>query len=142
MQKGLWLACFLVLIGYGPLGAADGGKVTDKDLIERGGLWFEKSSDMLFTSRTSRLKQHTYGDDMRDGRGQFFYASSQLKATTTHQNGALNGPYEMYFENGQPMMRGSMKNGIREGAWEVFYFNGEKSLNSSGEYRNGKWVGP
>ena len=48
----------------------------------------------------------------------------------------------MYFENGRPMMRGTKINDLREGRWEVFYFNGEKSLHSSGEYRNGAWVGP
>ena len=70
------------------------------------------------------------------------YDTGQTKVEKTYKNGKLNGPYKMYFENGRPMMRGTMKNDQREGRWEVFYFNGEKSLHSSGEYRNGAWVGP
>ena len=61
-------------------------------------------------------------------------------ASALYESGQLK--VEMIYENGRPIMRGTMKNNQREGLWEVFYFNGEKSLHSSGEYRNGAWVGP
>lgn len=138
--SALLLAPWIVLAATGAAAAA--GMVTDKDLVERNGLWFQKSSEIPYTGSTRGLKQRSYRQGKLHGRGIILYESGQLKVEMTYENGKLNGPYKMYFENGRPMMRGTMKNDQREGPWEVFYFNGEKSLHSSGEYRNGAWVGP
>ena len=125
--SALLLAPWIVLAATGVAAAA--GIVTDKDLVERNGLWFQKSSEIPYTGSTRGLKQRSYRQGKLHGRGIILYESGQLKV-------------EMIYENGRPMMRGTMKNDQREGRWEVFYFNGEKSLHSSGEYRNGAWVGP
>ena len=125
--SALLLALWIVLAATGVAAAA--GMVTDKDLVERNGLWFQKSSKIPYTGSTRGLKQRSYRQGKLHGRGIILYESGQLKV-------------EMIYENGRPIMRGTMKNNQREGLWEVFYFNGEKSLHSSGEYRNGAWVGP
>ena len=138
--SALLLAPWIVLAATGAAAAA--GMVTDKDLVERNGLWFQKPSEIPYTDSTRGLKQRSYRQGKLHGRGIILYESGQLKVEMIYENGKLNGPYKMYFENGRPMMRGTMKNDQREGLWEVFYFNGEKSLHSSGEYRNGAWVGP
>jgi antitoxin component YwqK of YwqJK toxin-antitoxin module len=141
-MKALLFACVLVFTASVAAVAGNGEKITDRDLIERSGVWFQKSAQRPFTGRTDGLRQYSYLGGKRHGRGLLFYESGQLKAEMRYENGKLNGPYVMYFENGRPMMRGTMKNDTREGRWEVFYFNGDKSLHSSGIYRNGKWVAP
>lgn len=141
-MKALLFACVLVFTVSVAAVAGNGEKITDRDLIERSGVWFQKSAQRPFTGRTDGLRQYSYLQGKRHGRGLLLYESGQLKAEMRYENGKLNGPYVMYFENGRPMMRGTMKNDTREGRWEVFYFNGDKSLHSSGIYRNGKWVAP
>ncbi|MEK9596914.1 MAG: hypothetical protein VW057_13195 [Rhodospirillaceae bacterium] len=141
-MKVLLFACVLVFTTSVAAVAGNGEKITDQDLIERSGVWFQKSAQRPFTGRTDGLQQYSYLQGKRHGRGLLFYESGQLKAEMRYENGRLNGHYVMYFENGRPMMRGTMKNGTRTGRWEVFYFNGDKSLHSSGIYRNGKWVAP
>ena len=138
--SALLLAPWFVLASTG-VAAAD-GMVTDKDPVERKGLWFQKSSEIPFTGSTRGLKQRSYWQGKLHGGGIILYESGHLKVELIYGNGKLNDPFKMYFENGRPMMRGTMKNDQREGRWEVFYFNGQKSLHSSGEYRNGAWVGP
>ena len=125
--SALLLALWIVLAATGVAAAV--GVVTDKDLVERNGLWFQKSSKIPYAGSTRGLKQRSYRQGKLHGRGIILYESGQLKV-------------EVIYENGRPIMRGTMKNDQREGPWEVFYFNGEKSLHSSGEYRNGAWVGP
>ena len=138
--SNLLLAPWIVLVAT--VAAAAAGMVTDKDLFERNGLWFQKSWEIPYTGSIHGLKQCTYWQGKLHGRGIILYESGKLKVEMIYENGKLNGPYKMYFENGQLMMRGTMENDQREGRWEVFYFNGQKSLHSSGEYRNGAWVGP
>ena len=138
--SALFLAPWIVLAATGAAAAA--GMVTDKDLVERNGLWFQKSSEILYTGSTRGLRQRSYRQGKLHGRGIILYESGQLKVEMTNENGKLNGPYNMYFENGQPMRCGTMKNDQREGRWQVSCFNGEKSLHSLGKCRNGAWVGP
>ena len=109
----LLLAPWIVLVTT--VAAAGAGMVTDKDLVERNGLRFQKSSEIPHTGSTRGLKQRTYWQGTLHGRGIILYESGKLKVEMIYENGKLKGPYKMYFENGQPMMRGTMKNDQREG---------------------------
>ena len=42
--------------------------------------------------------------------------------------GQKEGPWEVFYPNGNLHYRGSYKNGFAEGAWEVYFYNGDPSF--------------
>jgi antitoxin component YwqK of YwqJK toxin-antitoxin module len=51
------------------------------------------------------------------------YSSPKLKYTV--QNGVKNGPYEVYYRNGQINRKTSFKDDKYDGAYEEYYENGQ-----------------
>ena len=82
------------------------------DLVERGGLYYEKFTSTPFTGELDE-GQH---------RGSI-------------KNGNREGNWEHYWENGQLGMSGDYKNGKQEGYWEYYSENGQ--LEGTGTYKNG-----
>ena len=75
----------------------------------------------------------------RDGPYELYYDDGQLEEKGTYKAGMADGPYERYHENGQLWVKGTYKAGERDGAYEVYRENGQ--LEESGMYRAGQRVG-
>jgi hypothetical protein len=86
-------------------------------LVMRGGVAYKKFTDEPFTGKV----------DEELGRGAF-------------KNGKFEGPWIMYWGNGQLRSKGAYKNGKREGPWVRYTKEGTKLKPLSGTFRNGKKV--
>ena len=90
-----------------------GAEVTIGDLVERDGLFYEKSTDVPFTGEVT-------------GQGQ-----GQIK------DGKREGPWVAYRDNDQLLRKGDYKGGKRDGPWIVYWHDGTKNECLSGTYRDG-----
>jgi hypothetical protein len=84
------------------------------DLVKRGGLYYEKSTDEPFTGRV----------DEGLARGAI-------------KNGKQEVPWVQYHDDGQIYWKGAYKNGKREGPWVHYDVHGTKVRDRTGTYRNG-----
>jgi len=87
------------------------------DLVKREGLYYKKFTDTPFTGVVDEGKR----------RGAF-------------KNGEQEGPWFIYYENGQLMAKGAFKNGEQEGPWVEYNKDGTEDKDLSGIYRNGEKV--
>ena len=94
------------------------------DLVERGGLFYKKFTEELFTGKTTGANQATF------------------------HRGKLEGPMVWYHPNGQLWVKGTYQGGKREGPWVFYYKGGTKDMKGKGSknhegtgtYRKGKKV--
>ena len=84
---------------------------TMDDLVERGGIYVQKFTGEPFTGE---VKERTVN-------GKF-------------KNGREDGPWVMYWNNGQVYFKGNFRNGEEDGFWISYYENGQ--LWDKGEWRS------
>ena len=87
------------------------------ELVMRRGVAYKMFTDEPFTGKV----------DEELGRGAF-------------KNGKFEGPWVMYWSNGQLRSKGAYKNGQREGPWVSYKKIGTKFEPLSGTFRNGEKV--
>tara|TARA_B100000470_G_scaffold75298_1_gene57834 strand:+ start:44 stop:379 length:336 start_codon:yes stop_codon:yes gene_type:complete len=77
-----------------------------------------------------------------DGPYEIYHENGQLMMKGTFKDGELDGPYEFYYENGQLDSKGTMKDRVLDGPVESYYDNGE--LSYKGTYKDdeecGEWI--
>ena len=71
----------------------------------------------------------------RHGKWKYYYRSSGLKAVGNYVDGELDGNWEWWRENRQPLQAGAFKNGKQVGLWKRYYENGQ--LWDEGTYEDG-----
>lgn len=49
-----------------------------------------------------------------------YYPNGQLKELTTWEDGVMHGPFEGYFENGNPEYKGRMNRGKKQGTVKYY----------------------
>ena len=86
-------------------------------LVMREGITYKKFTDEPFTGNVD--------EDL--GQGVF-------------KDGKFEGPWVMYWSNGQLRSKGAYKNGKREGPWVRYNKDGTKLQHLSGTFRDGKKV--
>ena len=86
-------------------------------LVMREGITYKKFTDEPFTGKVD--------EDL--GQGAF-------------KDGKFEGPWVMYWSNGQLRSKGAYKNGKREGPWVRYNKDGTKLQHLSGTFRDGKKV--
>ena len=84
------------------------------DLVERGGVFYKKFTDIPFTGE---LDEKTIRGSFKDGREE--------------------GSWVMYWDNGKLMSKGEYKNGRQEGLWKHFKKDGSVWKDHTGIYKNG-----
>ena len=88
--------------------------LTLDDLVERGGVFYKKFTDIPFTGE---LDEKTIRGSFKDGREE--------------------GSWVMYWDNGKLMSKGEYKNGRQEGLWKHFKKDGSVWKDHTGTYKNG-----
>ena len=135
------LAPILLLIFLFPT-LALGGEVRLEDLVERGGLYFPKFSEVPFTGKVTGKQQGSFKDGKRDGPYFSYGDNGQLYEKGTYKDGKKLGLWVRYHQNGQLWDKGTYKDGKEEGYWVRYHENGRlwwKVTYKDGEL-DGRWV--
>ena len=61
-----------------------------------------------------------------------------LPLYSSNQGPRSDGPYEIYHDNSQVMMRGAFSEGKRDGPYEIYHENGQ--LKKKGNFKEGKII--
>ena len=86
------------------------------DLVERDGLYYKKFTEVPFTGEIEGVDQ------------------GKIK------NGKKEGPWVIYYSDGQLFSKGEYKNGLREGPWVYYSRNGILLTFLSGVYKNDEMI--
>ena len=114
--------------------------VTWYDLVERDGLYYEKSNNVPFTgaiigkeegdwleySGNGQLySQRTYKDGKYEGEYFSYYESGQLNWKEKYKKGKIDGESLIYYETGQLWYKTNFKNGKRHGMYLKYNSKGK-----------------
>ena len=80
------------------------------------------------------------GFGVQDGPFKIYYENGQVQAEANYKNGLLHGPSKKYYKNGQLEGEGAYKNGELDGPYRTYYASGQ--LKSEGANKGGKAEGP
>ena len=105
------------------------------DLVQRGGLYYERFTNIPFSGKVTGLSQGSFKDGMKDGPFVSYFSSGQLWKKVTYKDGVRDGPYVSYWTNEQLMFEGIFKDGQEDGPWVVYWDNGQ--LWGKGTYKDG-----
>ena len=114
-------------------------EVTLDDLIQRDGIFYEKSSNVPFTGKVTGLQQGRFKNGVMEGPWVSYHENGQLLSEGAFKNGETGGPWVLYYDNGRLSMKGTFKNGKYEGSWVFYYDNGQ--LEMKGDFTNGEREG-
>ena len=98
---------------------------TMNDLFYRDGLYFNRSTNVLFTGNIT---------------GEYKSGNTTWTGGGTLRNGKKEGPWVYFYDNGQLMNKENYKDGKRDGPWVRYWDNGQ--LWNKGNYKDGKVEGP
>ena len=130
----LILTLLLSLISLASLG------VDFEDLVEKDGLYYERSSETPFTGRVIGKKQGPMLKGKKEGKWEFYYNDNVLKAKGTYKQGKQDGNFTIYHDNSQILYQGNYLNGKKEGQFDFYYKDGKINKQKSGTYKNGKRI--
>ena len=114
--------------------------LTMDDLVERGGLYYKKFTNVPFTGQVSHFEngwlneKRTFRNGKDDGLLEWYYESGQLRGQFNYKDGELHGPSEWYYKNGQVKEKGTFIDGKEDGLSEGYYEDGQ--LKYKGQYKN------
>ena len=132
---------FLTMLSISLLSPASWSETMD-DLVERGGFYYQKFTDVPFTGKVTGNQQGSIKNGQREGAWVGYHDSGTLKRKGNYKNGYQEGVWVHYYENTQLEYKGNYKDGYQEGAWISYYKSGQ--LYYKGNYKKGKrdgaWV--
>jgi antitoxin component YwqK of YwqJK toxin-antitoxin module len=114
---------------------ASGETVKWGDVVERGGVHYNKFTDVPFTGKITGEFQGKLKNGKKEGPWVSHHKNGQLSSKGTFKNGWKEGPWVTYYDNGQLETKGDYKNMRFEGPWVVYHDNGQ--LMSKGTYKDG-----
>ena len=139
------LTCLFILSPNVVLGET----VKIKDLVKRGGLYYEKFTDVPFSGKTTGKIQGTFNNGRKDGAWAAYHDNGHLRSKGSYKNGKKNGLWTNYYfdqtslvQNGRIKSKGNYKNDKREGLWVHYHPFTEGEIRATGKYENGKEEGP
>ena len=109
------------------------------DLEERGGLYYEKFSDVPFTGKVDGEEQGKIIKGKREGKWLFYYESGQLNKKGNYKNGKREGEWLVFHHSGKLKEKGNFIDGKEEGEFLYYRYNG--SLKSKSNYKDGEHMG-
>tara|TARA_Y100000588_G_scaffold128636_1_gene140945 strand:- start:270 stop:902 length:633 start_codon:yes stop_codon:yes gene_type:complete len=80
------------------------------------------------------------GGNVLEGPYEVYNENGQLEEKGTYKDGERDGPHEVYYENGHLSYKRTYKDGVRDGPYESYDIPGQ--LNARGTYRDGVKDGP
>ena len=85
------------------------------DLVQRGGLFSEKFTNVPFTGEVTGLEQGAFKDGKREGPWVQYWSNGQLWWKGTYQNGERDGPWIAFNEDGTvwETYTGTFKDGVK-----------------------------
>ena len=140
MQRTIPTIFLVFAVLFATAGTSWGQEVTVDDLVEREGLYYQKSTSVPFTGVTTGLVKATYKNGIRHGPWFTYWDNGQLRENGNYNDGNLDGLWMRYHKNGRLSERGNYTNDKIDGPWGGFYDNSQ--LRFRGNYINGKRDGP
>jgi hypothetical protein len=114
--------------------------LTMDDLVKRAGIYYEKFTTTPFTGKVDEgLERGSFRNGKKDGSWEIYYDNGQLLVKGDYKNGKKQGYWESYWDDGKFGSKGDYKDGKRDGPWEIYYDNGQ--LWSKGDYTNNERQG-
>ena len=111
---------FLTMLSISLLSPASWSETMD-DLVERGGFYYQKFTDVPFTGKVTGNQQCSIKNGQREGAWVGYHDSGTLKRKGNYKNGYQEGVWVHYYENTQLEYKGNYKDGYQEGAWISYY---------------------
>ena len=112
--------------------------LTLDDLVERGGLYYKKFSDVPFTDQVNEERRKgSIKNGQYDGSWVYYYGNGQLLRKGNFKNDEREGLWEGYHENGRLFYKGNYRNGKKEDFWESYNEDGTINLQWNGTFKNG-----
>ena len=106
------------------------------DLVNRGGLYYKKFTDVPFTGEVSGQFNGKFENGRMDGRWVTYYESGELSTRYNYRLGKRFGSGVAYHINGQIRAKATFKDEEYHGFYEQYHRNGR--LNFKGNFINGK----
>ena len=94
------------------------------DLVYREGLYYNKSTDSLFTGKVRGLSEGLIREGKQEGPWIEFHRKRKLYLKGNYENGKRNGSWTAYWSSGQLVHQAIFKNGVREGTWKDYINDG------------------
>ena len=113
--------------------------ISIKDLIERDGLFYEKSSEIPFTGMVSGLEIGNFVNGLKEGEWVEYHQNGNVSKVANYINGKTEGYYVRWHENGQLRLDMYHKNGMAHGLY--VYYNEDGRVIISGEWKQNQQVG-
>ena len=110
------------------------------DLVERKGLYYQKSSDVPFSGTVTGQSKGKIKKGKLDGPWVGYYDNGNLSNKGTFKYGKEEGLWVSYYDNGQLEYKGTYKDGKPEGPWVNFKSDGTVNKKLTGTYKNGKKI--
>ena len=107
------------------------------NLVERGGLYYEKYTNEPFTGKTIGDLQGKIKDGKLEGEWLEYYNNGELLAKSNYKDGKKQGEYVVYYKNGGTDITGNFKEGKKEGEWLSYYYKSGQLFNKN-NYKDGK----
>ena len=107
------------------------------DLVGRDGIRYKKFSEVPFTGQVEGIEQGSLKNGKNEGPWAVYWDNGQLFYKADYKNGKNEGSFVGYWDNGQLMAKGSFKNGLREGSWVDYNKYGSVSTDDTGTYKDG-----
>ena len=114
--------------------------LTMDDLVERDGLYYKKFTEVPFTGKTTGQKQGSFKNGKKNGPWFIYWENGQLWEKGIYKDGKEHGPRVVYYSTGQLGSKGTYKNGKRDGPW--VHYHGDGQLSSKETHKDGKSNGP
>ena len=134
-MKRILAPILLLTLLFPPL--ALGEEVKIEDLVKRDGLYYRKFSDVPFTGKTTEKDQGSFKDRKKDGPWVIYWGNGQLFTKGTYKGGKEDGPWVQYWDNGQLYSKGTYKDGTKTGPWVSYKSDGTVDEKPTGTYRDG-----
>ena len=113
--------------------------VTWYDLLERDGLYYEKSNNVPFTGAIIGKEEGKIINGKREGEWLEYWGNGQLYSQRTYKDGKYEGEYFSYYESGQLNINVNYTDGKKDGELLDYYESGQ--LNWKEKYIKGKIEG-
>jgi hypothetical protein len=146
MKRTLLLALALITVG-----CADPIPRNLDDLAQQGDGYFDRETMgpysgpvfRFFPDDTTRVQlRANLKNGVRDGPYKVYYENGQLSQKLTYVAGELYGPDDRYHENGQLEGKGTYVAGKLDGAFERYYENGQWAIKGKFNmgHQCGEWI--
>ena len=99
----------------------------------------QKYEGIVYENYVKPKLKYTVKEGRMNGPYELFYENGRLKRKTTFKDDKYHGPYEEFYENGQLAIKTFFKSGKYHGSLQMYYKNGQ--LEAEGNHIEGSYDG-